>query len=112
MTDIDEIRRYKELRADWDGEGADKISIAAIDNAISFVENYKGKLFFDSCPLADGDVALESGVDAKVMLCFSDTGVAYYIRLSDKKAVHKGSGTDNETIYKILAALEPELKPS
>lgn len=100
-----EIISFEELKACWDGEDAEPISIGAIDSALKFLKEYRGTLLFDAFPDPDGSVGVQADfAGGRVILSFNDTGdVAYLIRKN--KAQHRGHGASHKTINSLFSSL-------
>jgi|GEM_PF-2892295 len=100
-----EIRSYAELKKNWDGHGAARISSSSIEHILAFlkVQPHLAEVA-EPFPDPNGNVGLEARVGDKVLyLSFAPSGkIAYLVR--DGQAVDRGRGADSAKICNVLEA--------
>jgi hypothetical protein len=60
---LNTIETFKELKPDWDGYGANSISLEVIENAKTFLNNFNNSENFEVFPTALGTILFESKTD-------------------------------------------------
>jgi len=101
-----EIRSYANLRENWDGHGAARISSSAMEHILEFLRaNRCLAAKAEPFPDPNGNVGLEARVGTKVLyLSFAPSGeIAYLAR--DGHAIDRGRGADSAKIRNVLQAI-------
>ena len=101
-----EIRSYAELKKNWDGHDATRISPSAIKHVLAFLRAHTHLTeVAEPFPDTNGNVGLEARSGSKVLyLSFAPSGeIAYLVR--DGQAVDRGRGADSAKISNVLEAI-------